>query len=45
MCLQHTGLNELEIELDQGMSAYEAITFSFSSLAAGVRFWFDCAER
>lgn len=28
MCLQHTGLHELEIELDQGMSAYEAITFT-----------------
>lgn len=36
VCLRRAGLNELQIELDQGMAISEEIAFSFSFRAAGV---------
>lgn len=40
-CLWRTGLNELQIELDQGMAISEEIAFSFSFRAAGVCVFFN----
>lgn len=37
--------NELEIELDQGISASEEIRLTFSSMAAGVWFGLDYSRE